>query len=198
MGKLRLCHLFFLMRLSSSLTLNKNDSPLINQSHDSEKSIPKRGPRYCCCFKTKRACCGSICALLVLLLIGLAVLTFFLFPRAPTIIINDPVLDQNPIVFGAGKSGSTLINLKVDGFIYSPNYISVWLNKVDFEGKVENLDGTVNPDIRINGSASNINVQSFANTTITMVKKQYSNKINFSSATYCQHYLISSSNGQSH
>jgi hypothetical protein len=100
-------------------------------------------------------CCGTKksrtiwCLVSVLLLIGIGLTIYFLFPRFPTIYVNPPgdlsainsvnynTNSSNPLqgIINASEQNPFIlsINISVLVTVYSPNYIDIYANRINVE-----------------------------------------------------------------
>jgi hypothetical protein len=119
--------------------------------------------------KARRGCCrcGPLCACITLIvLIGLGILAYFLWPRLPVIATNGPQIDPNN---GFKLTGSTLtMGFVVNVSIYSPNYIDYTVSDVGVLAHIKALDGTIIKEPEIAGSSGRVTFKGHTNTTVTI------------------------------
>jgi hypothetical protein len=103
------------------------------------RQTTRRRRRFCCCFRTRRGCIITILLITVIFLGGLGAAAFFLWPRAPVIVVSDPyslsnveALTQAGDLANASPSApySFTLNFGVDMSVYSPNYEDVKVNQL--------------------------------------------------------------------
>ncbi|KAJ3224813.1 hypothetical protein HK099_007857 [Clydaea vesicula] len=164
---------------ASDIELINQKSRLKNGKLRIGKLQKKTTNRYCCgCFGHRRSCCCFWLWFLIAILAGLGAAVFLLFPRLPDIQVNTPYINTNePENFKT--SGSVLdtspdtpftftFKLYLDISVKSANYIDWDLKKVDVEGKLQNLDDSVNKNIVGKGTKENVKIKKFSTTNLTM------------------------------
>ncbi|KAJ3281426.1 hypothetical protein HDU76_008931, partial [Blyttiomyces sp. JEL0837] len=105
---------------------------------------PYRKPqRYCCgCFRTRGGCCAFWWTFILLIVIGMGVAGYFLWPRIPTFTVSDPYIPNNvsPVSYTGSMSTASpsnpytvMFNLAVNISVYSPNYESIKVDSLNFD-----------------------------------------------------------------
>ena len=91
--------------------------------------------RYCCCFRTRRGCCASVCCFLLVFLGLLGVAGYFLYPRIPVIQIGFPFVASNTSAVLTKAPNGTLTEISIDVFvnftILSQNNWDYFIDKID-------------------------------------------------------------------
>ncbi|KAJ3282724.1 hypothetical protein HK104_010762, partial [Borealophlyctis nickersoniae] len=127
-------------------------------------TTPKR--RYCCCFPTRRACCQTLLPITTLLLIGLGLAAFFLWPRMPTWTATDAQLGRSaqttpnqPKLPALPAGAWTATILTVNLTISNPNYITVPLSTITVSGNLlDGQNGSPFPNATITGLWANLSL----------------------------------------
>ncbi|KAJ3389483.1 hypothetical protein HDU84_008706 [Entophlyctis sp. JEL0112] len=142
-------------------------------------AVYSKGRRYCCCFRTRRGCCATIWAILIIILAGIGVALYFLWPRLPSVTIGQPYENSSlatpAVVNGSLTSASTEIpfsvqlNLFSDVSVYSPNYETLATRSIVVSGKLLNGKGgnEVN-GVTINGETDGVSFQGQGTTNFTL------------------------------
>ncbi|KAJ3291457.1 hypothetical protein HDU79_002388 [Rhizoclosmatium sp. JEL0117] len=133
------------------------------------------GVRHCCCFKTRRGCCWTISAIIVVLLAGIGVAIYFLWPRISSVQVSEPYLDPTSAspysVSGTPTSASPTapfqlkINLAVDVSVKSDSYISITVSNADFSGALLTDAGVRVPNTLASGSSGGVTFNGSGATT---------------------------------
>ncbi|KAJ3100689.1 hypothetical protein HDU96_010248 [Phlyctochytrium bullatum] len=129
---------------------------------------------YCCgCFRTRAGCCGFWWTMVVLLLAGLGIAAFFLWPKVPQVTVSDPYAPTNEraIITSGSLQAATAtapytvqFNMRTDISVYSPNNVDFKVDKLTFSGVL--LDSSNNRlNARANGQQNNVVFKSKQNTT---------------------------------
>jgi hypothetical protein len=114
--------------------------------------------KYCCCFKRKRSLISCI-ILTILLLIAIALLVYFLFPRMPELYLAFPEdainsfdlsSGTNPVAFvgallGASASNplTIIMNMSISLTVYSPNHIDINVKSISSDLWLIGSDGQI-------------------------------------------------------
>ncbi|KAI9346245.1 hypothetical protein BDR26DRAFT_1005393, partial [Obelidium mucronatum] len=149
----------------SPLGLNEQPQSRLRREEERLRRKEERR-RYCCCFKTRKGCCLTVSLIVFLILAGLGVAAYFLWPRIPNVKISEPFLNPNTIPFTASGSLTTAsaqqpfvvqINLAVNVNVFSPNYESITVNNVLFSGQLLGTDDkTPIPNANVNGQSGSV------------------------------------------
>ncbi|KAJ3413979.1 hypothetical protein HDV05_007268 [Chytridiales sp. JEL 0842] len=143
-----------------------------------QRSKKAQNRRFCCgCFRTRRGCCTVWILITLLILGGLGVATWLLWPKQPSVTVSDPYARQG--IQTVTQTGSFLsaspqnpfvlsLNLAVDLNVYSPNKVDIVVNRVSFTGNLIDEFGNRIADSQVNGIATNINFKANTNTTFTL------------------------------
>ncbi|KAJ2999627.1 hypothetical protein HDV02_002396 [Globomyces sp. JEL0801] len=191
-----------------SNTSGKSGDQLLNGDTKARKRLSEisidsdaGGERYCLgLFSTQRGCitvCGSISFILI---VGLGVAIFFLFPRQPSFQIGTPrpALNGGNLTFSSSDPIAAFQNaspaspfqasfdLVVDINIFSPNYVDFSLSSIDVAAHLLDPDGSKNavgcgPNGKQQcapigkGSTSRVQFPANKNTTISLPIKIFFN-----------------------
>lgn len=144
-----------------------------------EETLVGKRSRVCGCFSTRRSCCTTFCSIFILLLVGLGITAYFAYPRMPNVKIGNPYVDQNSpdslSMSGSPQTASPAspfqisFGLFVDVSAVSQNYIDWALNFINIDAQIVDANNKPFPSTSGTGRVSNVNIKSFANTTITLV-----------------------------
>lgn len=160
-----------------------NADETLKQKHfNNETGTRISGRRFCCgCFASRRSCCGCFCIIFLLLIVGLGVAVFFIFPRMPTVKVGEPyftsssdpssafAISGSPLTASASSPFTLTFNLQSDVSVYSPNYIDFALNFVSLSGNLENSSKqNYFSNVPVTGQANNVDIKSFATTNFTL------------------------------
>ncbi|KAJ3150961.1 hypothetical protein HDU86_006217 [Geranomyces michiganensis] len=138
---------------------------------------PFRKQRRCCGCACRPKCWGTCALVTALLLVGLAIAGFFLFPRIPSVDISTPFVPSDPTAAapfqaesatwtpGVKMTGSVLaasptapfileIGVGVNATIASDNYVGYHVNKLTVEGLLKDANGKV-IDLTATGGGAN-------------------------------------------
>lgn len=102
---------------------------------------------------------------------------FFIHPRTPSVSIKSLHLSNKrdpPFIFSDGQGVDPLkliVFAEVGAVVNSANYIDIQIKKIEMTGSFENLNGTINEDIKVYGVVDGTVVKKMQDTIITMVKK---------------------------
>ena len=162
-----------------------------NQEPNANVDSRRRERRICCCFKTRSGCCLTIFPLVLVLL---AVVAFFLWPRYPSFYHSDPFIrDGNSaqIATSAGIVSTSNVNavipavvsslhsasesnpffisfpMAIGFFVYSPNYIPLVTDSIAYKA-VYLLNGVQNNGLTSNGTADHVTFYGRSNTSFMM------------------------------
>ncbi|KAI8801554.1 hypothetical protein BJ742DRAFT_859161 [Cladochytrium replicatum] len=132
--------------------------------------------RFCCCFRTRRGCWMTICLTLILILVGLGVTAFFIYPRIPTFTSPTFTLGQSNALSVAGSVSApttaqpfnlTLkFNVQTSGT--SDNYINYDIRNLTIVVKLLNLDGSINTKVTGTGILLNSSLKSKTTTNFVI------------------------------
>ncbi|KAJ3270509.1 hypothetical protein HDV01_007765 [Terramyces sp. JEL0728] len=146
------------------------------------------GERFCCgIFATKRGCVNTVGGITFVFLVGLGVALFFLWPRMPTVTVENPLgnlgSDVGKLTFSSSDPANALaqaspqnpfvasIQLAVNIDVYSPNYIQYAFSGMHVQARLldPSMNGsTVSKDPIGAGEIGRVAFPSFANTSFTM------------------------------
>ncbi|KAJ3260802.1 hypothetical protein HK103_007365 [Boothiomyces macroporosus] len=146
------------------------------------------GERFCCgIFATKRGCVNTIGGITLFFLVGLGVGLFFLWPRMPSVTVENPLgnlgSDVGKLSFSSNDPANALsqaspqnpfiasIQLAVNIDVYSPNYIEYAFAGMHVQARLldPSMNGTaVSKDPIGAGQIGRVAFPSFKNTTFTM------------------------------
>ncbi|KAJ3386250.1 hypothetical protein HDU84_001703 [Entophlyctis sp. JEL0112] len=152
------------------------------------ESTPMSGKhrRYCCCFHTRRGCCATIWAIIIIFLAGVGIALYFLWPRLPTVTIGQPYentsLATSAVVNGSLTTASTSspfsvqLNLFSNVSVYSPNYETLATRSIVVSGKLLNgKGGSAVSGVTINGEKDGVSFPGHGTTNFTLpVSLKYS------------------------
>ena len=96
------------------------------------------GRKYCCCFKTRKGCCKTICWFLFLFLIFVGVGGYFMYPRIPDIRIGFPYVPNNTTAELSIAPNGTLTRIDIDVLV---NFTICSTNNWDYY--ISSIDATV-------------------------------------------------------
>ncbi|KAJ3102007.1 hypothetical protein HDU97_000920, partial [Phlyctochytrium planicorne] len=131
--------------------------------------------RFCCgCFRTRAGCCTFWWTFVVLILAGLAVAGWFLYPRIPNVVVSDPyangkglVVSGDLVTASADKPYTIEFDMMTDVSVYSPNYVDVKVDVLNFQGILLDESGK-EVNARANGQNKDVSFPSMKNTTFTI------------------------------
>ncbi|KAI8834651.1 hypothetical protein BJ741DRAFT_609618 [Chytriomyces cf. hyalinus JEL632] len=140
--------------------------PVVPLSRRERRRTNDSGRRFCCCFRTRGGCCFVIISIVILILGGLGVAAYFLWPRVPSIDISEPYVAPNvtPLTVSGSLGSATTttpftlqLRLAVDVSVFSPNRITYVVNNIVFAGALLDIDGvTTIPNANVNGNVANV------------------------------------------
>ncbi|KAJ1564303.1 hypothetical protein HK096_008673 [Nowakowskiella sp. JEL0078] len=113
----------------------------------------RRNRKFCCCFSSRRSCVICIVLTVVILLAGLGLAVFFLFPRIPTYKVSDPyllngvnsvIVSGSPLGTSATSPFSLTIMLAMNISLTSQNYIDYVVKALTVNGTLLHPNGTAN------------------------------------------------------
>ncbi|KAI9206591.1 uncharacterized protein BJ171DRAFT_597264 [Polychytrium aggregatum] len=133
--------------------------------------------RYCCCFRTRRGCCTFSILLTILILVGLGLAVYFLYPRFPTINVSSPFLLNSSAglttlgSLGSASAASPFVlsfGFAVNITVNSQNYIDIFVSSLTVN--INLLDNNGNPlsSVKGTGVANNFNIRSFQTSVVTL------------------------------
>ncbi|KAJ1547870.1 hypothetical protein HK096_010113 [Nowakowskiella sp. JEL0078] len=140
---------------------HKDSTSSIGETHpneytsvaDEQSRGRRRERKFCCCFSTRRSCLFCVIFTVIIVLVGLGLAVFFLFPRIPTYKVSDPyllkgvnslVISGNPLVTTAASPFSLTVMLAMNISLTSQNYIDYVVKTLTVNGTLLHPNGTAN------------------------------------------------------
>ncbi|KAI8830444.1 hypothetical protein BJ741DRAFT_358787 [Chytriomyces cf. hyalinus JEL632] len=165
---------------NSTAVINSIHRPLNAQTTAARQRTLDPKKKFCGCFSTRSSCCIFWSVFTFILLAGIAVAGFFLWPRSPTVTISEPYIPSTiaPIQIAgsslasasASNPATIILNMAVDVTVFSPNYIDIFVSKISFQGQLINpLTNTNMDSAPVNGIATNVNFRSKKTTAFTLM-----------------------------
>ncbi|KAI8901860.1 hypothetical protein BC833DRAFT_645823 [Globomyces pollinis-pini] len=113
------------------------------------------------CLRSHKNCC-AICTLIgVLLLIGIGLTIYFLYPRQPEIITHSPKFISSILT-----NNSIILQVSIDISVYSTNYIDIWISSIQTNFNTTwNLDDSI---LNGTGFLNGVTIYNHANTTFSL------------------------------
>ncbi|KAJ3193897.1 hypothetical protein HDU82_002633 [Entophlyctis luteolus] len=147
---------------------------------DNKRGGPRSSERkFCCCFRTKRGCCITVTAVIVVILAGIGTALFFLWPRVPTVTISQPFLNpsaNSTYILTGSTTAPTAANplivkifLATNVTVYSPNYEPLATKSITFAGNLLGTDdATAIQDARVDGVVDGVVFPGMGTNAFTM------------------------------
>ncbi|KAI9015121.1 hypothetical protein BC832DRAFT_537511 [Gaertneriomyces semiglobifer] len=126
-----------------------------NELRDDDDIRDTRITRYCCgCFKSRLACLSCCGLFTILLLTGLGLAAFFLWPREPRVIVSNPYFPTTADGFKLPANSSwvpgpqisteaIMIGLGVNISVFSDNYVTFNVKSLSIQGQLRDVKGEV-------------------------------------------------------
>lgn len=142
------------------------------------KSKEKPAQKRIMCFASRTSCIGCFC--IAVLLIIVALIVFFTFPRPATATVGLPYFNSRNasndfVVSGSPSNASTThpytitFNMQSNFSVYSPNYFDAKLVSLTLLGTLENTTSqTWYSNVPVAGHADNIDIKKMATTNFTL------------------------------